>query len=34
MPDGTATAHLYLPKIATTFQDGYDLASLRSDARS
>ena len=32
MPDGTATAHLYLPKIATTFQDGYDLASLRSDA--
>ena len=32
MPDGTATAHLYLPKIATTFQEGYSLGTLRSDA--
>ena len=32
MPDGSATAHLYLPKIATTFQEGYSLGTLRSDA--
>ena len=32
MPDGTATAHLYLPKIATSFREGYDLGTLRQDA--
>ena len=32
MPDGSATAHLYLPKLATTFQEGYGLGKLREDA--
>jgi SulP family sulfate permease len=31
MPDGTATAHLYLPKLMTTFRDGYSADHLRSD---
>jgi len=32
MPDGTATAHLYRPKLATTFAEGYRVANLRRDA--
>jgi hypothetical protein len=32
MPDGTATAHLYRPKLATTLREGYGLAALRTDA--
>jgi SulP family sulfate permease len=32
MPDGTATAHLLRPKLATTFSEGYGLDSLRRDA--
>jgi SulP family sulfate permease len=32
MPDGTATAHLYRPKLATTLREGYGLAALRHDA--
>src|SRR5580658_6992054 len=32
MPDGTATAHLLRPKLATTFAEGYGLADLRRDA--
>jgi SulP family sulfate permease len=32
MPDGTATAHLYRPKLATTFAEGYGLAAFRKDA--
>jgi SulP family sulfate permease len=32
MPDGSATAHLYRPKLATTFSEGYGLAALRKDA--
>ena len=32
MPDGTATAHLLQPKLATTFREGYDLERLRRDA--
>ena len=32
MPDGTATAHLYRPKLITTFGEGYDLKKLRKDA--
>lgn len=31
MPDGSSTAHLYLPKLATTFQEGYSLTTFRSD---
>jgi len=31
MPDGTATAHLYRPKLATVLTEGYGLASLRKD---
>jgi sulfate permease, SulP family len=31
MPDGTATAHLYRPKIITTLHEGYTLAALRAD---
>src|SRR3954467_14931812 len=31
-PDGTATTHLYLPKLATTFREGYRLHDLRADA--
>jgi SulP family sulfate permease len=32
MPDGTATAHLYLPKLATVLREGYRFDSLRTDA--
>jgi SulP family sulfate permease len=32
MPDGTATAHLYLPKLATVLREGYRVADLRRDA--
>ena len=31
MPDGTATAHLYKPKIATVFSEGYGPDSFRRD---
>ena len=32
MPDGTATAHLYRPKLATVLSEGYGLVDLRRDA--
>jgi SulP family sulfate permease len=32
MPDGTATAHLYRPKLATIIGEGYGLDALRKDA--
>ena len=32
MPDGTATAHLYRPKLATILREGYRLSDLRADA--
>jgi SulP family sulfate permease len=32
MPDGTATAHLYRPKLATALQEGYRGGQFRSDA--
>jgi sulfate permease, SulP family len=32
MPDGTATAHLYLPKLATVLREGYRMDDLRRDA--
>jgi len=32
MPDGTATAHLLRPKLATVLVEGYGLDSLRRDA--
>jgi SulP family sulfate permease len=32
MPDGSATAHLYRPKLATTLAEGYGLPAFRSDA--
>lgn len=32
MPDGTATAHLYRPKLATILAEGYGAADLRRDA--
>ena len=32
MPDGSATAHLYRPKLATTLTEGYGLDDLRRDA--
>ena len=32
MPDGTATAHLIRPKMATVVQEGYGLEALREDA--
>ncbi|HXA39019.1 MAG TPA: SulP family inorganic anion transporter [Phenylobacterium sp.] len=32
MPDGTATAHLYLPKLATVMREGYGAEDLRRDA--
>jgi len=32
MPDGSATAHLYRPKLATTLAEGYGLSALRQDA--
>jgi SulP family sulfate permease len=31
MPDGSSTAHLYVPKVVTTFLEGYGLSSLRHD---
>src|ERR1700756_931860 len=32
MPDGTATAHLYRPKLVTIFQEGYSPALFQRDA--
>ncbi|WP_293482167.1 SulP family inorganic anion transporter [Phenylobacterium sp.] len=32
MPDGSATSHLYRPKLATTLAEGYGLDALRRDA--
>ena len=32
MPDGTATAHLYLPKLATVLREGYRPDDLPRDA--
>ena len=32
MPDGSATAHLYRPKLATVLADGYGMGSFRKDA--
>jgi SulP family sulfate permease len=32
MPDGTATAHLFRPKLATTISEGYVLSTFRKDA--
>ena len=32
MPDGSATAHLYRPKLATILAEGYGLPALRQDA--
>jgi SulP family sulfate permease len=32
MPDGSATAHLYRPKLLTTWSEGYSLAKFRKDA--
>jgi SulP family sulfate permease len=32
MPDGAATKHLFRPKLATTFSEGYGLTFLRQDA--
>jgi MFS superfamily sulfate permease-like transporter len=32
MPDGTASAHLYRPKLLTTLLEGYDWRALRADA--
>lgn len=31
MPDGTATAHLYRPKLVTLLTEGYSLEAFRSD---
>jgi SulP family sulfate permease len=31
MPDGTATAHLYRPKLVTLIAEGYSFGALRSD---
>ncbi|OJT97008.1 MAG: sulfate permease [Alphaproteobacteria bacterium 65-7] len=31
MPDGTATAHLYRPKLLTVFREGYDGVAFRHD---
>ncbi|MBV8798350.1 MAG: SulP family inorganic anion transporter, partial [Alphaproteobacteria bacterium] len=31
MPDGTATAHLYRPKLLTTIQEGYSTQHFRKD---
>src|SRR5215475_3862966 len=31
MPDGTATAHLYRPKLATVLSEGYGLGAFRKD---
>src|SRR5664279_5584423 len=32
MPDGTATAHLYRPKLASVLREGYGLGDFRKDA--
>jgi SulP family sulfate permease len=32
MPDGTATSHLFQPKLATALREGYSLEALRKDA--
>jgi SulP family sulfate permease len=32
MPDGSATTHLFRPKLATVFSEGYGMARLRRDA--
>ena len=32
MPDGTATAHLIRPKLATMLREGYGVDRLRRDA--
>ena len=32
MPDGSATAHLYRPKLATTLREGYGSGDFRADA--
>jgi SulP family sulfate permease len=32
MPDGSATSHLYRPKLATMLRDGYNFSHLRRDA--
>jgi SulP family sulfate permease len=32
MPDGTATAHQIVPKLATILREGYSLSALRADA--
>src|SRR5882757_8557550 len=32
MPDGTATAHLYRPKLFTTLSEGYGGGQFRADA--
>ena len=34
MPDGSATAHLYRPKLATILQEGYRFKKLRSGVYS
>ncbi|HEY9456002.1 MAG TPA: SulP family inorganic anion transporter, partial [Bradyrhizobium sp.] len=31
MPDGSATAHHYRPKLATVLVEGYDLGCFRKD---
>jgi SulP family sulfate permease len=31
MPDGSSTAHLYRPKLATVVSEGYDVPALRKD---
>jgi len=31
MPDGSATAHVYRPKLATVFSEGYGLDPFRKD---
>jgi SulP family sulfate permease len=31
MPDGSSTAHLYRPKLATVLREGYDAGALRAD---
>ena len=31
MPDGSATAHLYRPKLITTFSEGYSFGNFRKD---
>lgn len=31
MPDGTATAHLFRPKLVTVLREGYSVSSFRKD---